>query len=152
MREERVDILSDEVLSKADAVCFTSNGIVKANGQLVMGGGVAKLFADKWDDLPRFFGSLVKLEGNKLHYLEKQISYSKDLFVVSFPTKHHFKDASDLELIQTSAKQLMELVNRLGWQNVYLTCPGVGLGRLSYAQVRPVIDAVFDDRIVVCYQ
>jgi O-acetyl-ADP-ribose deacetylase (regulator of RNase III) len=148
MREERVDILSDEVLSKADAVCFTSNGIVKANGQLVMGGGVAKLFVDRWPELATQAGALVRKSGNRVY----QFVMKEGPIVVSFPTKHHFKDASSLELIQTSAKQLMELTDRLGWQNVYLTRPGVGLGRLSYAQVKPVIDAVFDDRIVVCYQ
>ena len=41
MREARADILSNDVLSVANAICVTTNGVVKRNGRLTMGKGTA---------------------------------------------------------------------------------------------------------------
>ena len=46
MKEQKANILSNEIFTIADAICFTSNGILKSNGSLVMGAGVAKAFRD----------------------------------------------------------------------------------------------------------
>jgi hypothetical protein len=35
----------------ADAICFTSNGIVKSDGTLTMGAGIAKSFRDRYTHL-----------------------------------------------------------------------------------------------------
>ena len=35
-----------------DAICCTTNKIVKNNGELVMGAGIAKQFKAKYPDLP----------------------------------------------------------------------------------------------------
>ena len=32
-----------------DAICITTNGTIKSNGELVMGAGVAKAFYDKYN-------------------------------------------------------------------------------------------------------
>ena len=80
MKEARVDILSAEILNTADAICFTSNGVVKSNGELVMGAGVAKAFADKYPGASFYFGQWVSKVGNKLFAMDNKP------MVVSFPT------------------------------------------------------------------
>ena len=57
---KNLDILSPKVLQKADAICFTSNGIVKKDGKLIMGAGVAKQFRDRFFGLDQESGALVK--------------------------------------------------------------------------------------------
>jgi len=48
----------------ADAMCITTNGFVKANGECVMGRGCAKQAANYWPDLPAVLGGAIKKFGN----------------------------------------------------------------------------------------
>ena len=128
-----------------DAICFTSNGVVKANGELVMGGGVAKAFYNKQPGLAKEFGFKVKAYGNHVHWTGVEWKQ----WVVSFPTKNHWKNPSSLKLIAQSAKELVELTNEKGWKKVYLPYPGIGLGGLNKEDVRKVISPILDDRFIV---
>lgn len=159
MKEQKIDILSAEVLMTADAICFTSNGVVKSNGELVMGAGVAKAFADKWPPLAIRAGHCVKMGGNKVHWLKDifvgrlRNGTQKYVAVITFPTKHNWRGQSDLNLIVESAKQLSTLANtNKHWNNIYLPRPGVGLGGLNWRVVRPAIEKHLDDRFIVVYK
>lgn len=158
MKEARVDILSAEILKTADAICFTSNGIVKSNGELVMGAGIAKAFADKWPPLAIRAGHCVKMGGNRVHWLKDIFTYRLDdgshkyVAVVSFPTKNDWKSPSSLPLIIESATQLSTLANIRKWNNVYLPRPGVGLGGLDWKNVKAAIEPLLDDRFTVVYK
>lgn len=44
----------------------------------------------------------------------------------TFPVKHHWREAADLELIQRSAHQLVELANRFRYQLLLIPRPGCG--------------------------
>jgi hypothetical protein len=55
-----------------------------------------------------------------------------------------------LELIKQSARELMALIEEQGWKQVYLPRPGCFLGRLDWAQVKPAIENILDDRVIVC--
>jgi hypothetical protein len=150
MKEEIINILSPEILKTADAICFTSNGIVKNNGELVMGAGVAKSFATKWKGLPAYFGEKVKNNGNVVHVLSPTKWLIGKLSIVSFPTKHHWKDDSDINLIIQSAKQLVVLAAAHNWKIIYLPRPGSGLGGLNWERdVRPAIKDILDDRFII---
>lgn len=139
----------------ADAICFTSNGVVKFNGELTMGAGVALAFKKKWGYLPAMFGRLVKEYGNMPHVV--RVSYKINDFytipvdVVSFPTKHHWRDPSDLALIVKSAELLAIMSANNEWGRVYLPYPGIGLGGLKKSEVREAIKDILDDRFVVLY-
>lgn len=150
MIERKVNILSDRVLYVADGICFTSNGIVKTNNELTMGAGIAKQIRDKWPGTSKYFGSMVKLYGNHVHYQERQVSYEKSIFVFSFPTKNHWRDPSDLELIKQSATELVEQTDRLKLKTIYLPFPGIGLGGLNKSKVRKIINPILDNRFIVC--
>jgi hypothetical protein len=153
--EKMIEIVGDIFEQRdADAICFTSNSIVKANGELVMGAGIAKAFKDRWPYLAVYFGQLVKTCGNKVHVCD--IADGKGYRrIFNFPTKNHFKDKSDLNLIVDSAKQLVEIVNQMEIfskkkSKIYLTKPGCGLGGLNWeTQVKPAIKDILDDRFYV---
>jgi O-acetyl-ADP-ribose deacetylase (regulator of RNase III) len=150
VKEAKVDILSPAILKTADAICFTSNGIVKSNGELVMGAGVAKAFKERWPILPAIIGSMVKHSGNRVYQVRYDVS--NWLHLVSFPTKHHWNNPSDLALIKKSARELVELANQLNWTKVYLPRPGVGLGGLDWNVVKAAIEPLLDDRFTVVYK
>lgn len=145
MLEATGNILSTEILSVADAVCVTTNGIVKSDGRLVMGAGVALAFANKWPELSRDLGGFVEDEGNIVNYVE----YLNCPMIISFPTKHHYREGSDIGLIKRSALQLMEIIEEFQLSRVYLPRPGTGLGKLSWETVRKAISSLLDNRVTV---
>jgi hypothetical protein len=145
MKEQRTDILSPVVLKSADAICFTSNGVVKSNNELVMGAGIARTFKDKWPKLPQYFGELVKRDGNIVNLCREYRP-----LIVSFPTKHHWRDKSDIDLIRKSAILLKSFADFENWNLVYLPRPGCANGGLSWErEVRPVIENILDDRFII---
>jgi len=158
MREENVDILSDEILLKADAICFTSNGIVKSNNELVMGAGVAKAFKNRFPIVPKSAGDLVKKNGNicqvvkTMKFAGPKEDVSNTFSIVAFPTKNDWKDKSDLNLIITSAKQLISMADNHGWNKIYLPKPGCLNGQLNWeTQVKSAIKDILDDRVIICH-
>ncbi|NJL51030.1 MAG: hypothetical protein HC930_00400 [Hydrococcus sp. SU_1_0] len=78
------------------ALCVTTNGVVKANGQAVMGAGMAKAFTRIYPQLPIILGQRLTGSGNQVHYLLTD----GNVHILSFPTKHHWRDSSDLFLIK----------------------------------------------------
>lgn len=128
---------------ECDAICVTTNSIVKANGELVMGAGLAKQFADRYTSLPNDLGVCVYRNGNHVYGFQ----YSKT--VISFPTKHHWKDPSDLVLIAQSARELVQCADDNNLQKIVLPRPGCGLGQLTWAQVKPVLEPILDDRFYI---
>lgn len=154
----------------ADAYCVTTNGFVKKNGCAVMGRGIAKQVADIYPDLPKILGKLLTNKGNNVHIL-------KDLgneYIVSFPTKPVYTVSkgdnvvsharilypllayvpgyhaiSQLDIIERSCIQLVQLTDKQGWNRVILPPPGCGNGQLNWDDVRPILEKHLDDRFVV---
>lgn len=121
--------------------CVTTNGIVKANGQAVMGAGLAKAVAQRHPSIPAKLGSYIVKYGNRPFILGDGW--------VSYPTKHNWRDASDLELIIASAHMLVEMANKFSWDIVVMPKPGCGLGGLDWSVVQEAIKDIFDDRFIV---
>jgi hypothetical protein len=128
-------------------VCITTNGIIKKNGELVMGAGIALQAKQRFPTLPRKLGNAVKVYGNCTLYLPEERLFS-------FPTKHDWCDPSDINLIASSALQLVQLTNTpaLGITQVFLPKPGCANGQLSWSKVNAVISGVLDDRFTVVMQ
>ena len=121
--------------TKHIALCITTNSIVKNNGTATMGAGVALEFAKTYPQLPHLLGQKLRENGNRVYYLMSD----RNTHIFSFPTKHHWKDASDLSLIENSAKNLARLALIKPYCTFVLTRPGCGLGRLSWSKVRPLL-------------
>lgn len=156
MRERRINIVSAEALKEADALCFTSNGVVKSNGELVMGAGVARAFKIRFPGVAASAGERVRASGNVCQMVdnwlvEPDIRSGFFMPLVAFPTKHHWRSKSSMNLILKSAHELMSWVDEHKLSNVYLPRPGVGLGGLQWERVKQQLESVFDDRIVICH-
>lgn len=126
----------------AGYICVTTNGIVKHNGELVMGAGIALQAKLRFPGLPAKLGAGVRAHGN-------QVLYCADERILSFPTKHHYRDPSDLNLIEASCLQSMSIADHYSLKRIFLPRPGCGNGELSPKQVDPLIHSILDDRFVM---
>jgi len=140
MLEERGDFWSVPATYR----CVTTNGVVRRDGRAVMGRGTAleAVRRNPSIDLPRVLGDLLRSRGNHVHLLSPTN-------LVSFPTKHSWRECSDLALIRQSALELARLVAelRLGPDaRVVLPRPGCMSGGLRWEDVRPVIAPILSDK------
>lgn len=136
----------------ADARCITTNGFIKKNGELVMGAGVAGQAQKRWPFLPYKIGQTVKECGNHVFTYNLTEDYKPITWLIVFPVKHVWYEKADLSLIKRSAEELMDTLDKpefSHWTKVLLPRPGCGNGQLKWEQVKPVIETVLDDRVVV---
>lgn len=87
---------------KADARCITTNGALRKNGNAIMGKGIALDARRRYPDLEIILGRLLREYGNHVFKLGNGL--------ISFPTKRHWKEDSDIELIKRSAQELVFLL------------------------------------------
>lgn len=131
------------------AVCITTNGIVKRDGHAVMGAGIAKQ-ANQMFNLSEKLGKLLKIHGNHTLYMGTVHAYGKFYSLFTFPTKHDWRNNSDIMLITQSAKELVALCDKLNIHTCYLPPVGCGLGGLDWeTQVKPVLEPILDDRFII---
>lgn len=140
-------------------ICVTTNGIVKNDGSLVMGKGIALTFAKIWTTLPKEFGLMVSMYGNRVFHVEccydtlngyiHDRARNRLTHVFSFPTKYHYADDSCPKLIEQSAKDLVKLTEHYKLKQVFMTRPGCGNGRLDWQNVKPILEKYFDDKYIV---
>lgn len=140
MREEKGDLWT----YPADLRIVPTNGVVRRNKacSLVMGAGVALQAAQRYPNLPMRLGTLVAIGGNRPHLIG-------DYGIVSWPTKHHWKDQADLGLLLGGAVDVVKLVQECGAGAVAMPRIGCGLGGLDWKDVRPKLANILDDRFVV---
>lgn len=132
-------------------IVIPCNGFWKKDGTAIMGAGVAKEAADLFPGLSAYFGGLLQKYGNIVLPLGSWGQEEETL--ISFPTKQHWREPSNLRLIEQSCRQLYEL-----WQEtdnpyiitVFLPRVGCGSGGLSWDQVKPVLEKYFvNDQFVI---
>lgn len=123
--------------------CVTTNGVVKSNNELIMGAGIALTAKQKFSGLPKILGNLVKEHGNHVYIIP-------EIQIASFPTKNHWRDNSDINLIEQSCKELVE--KSKDWDLVVLPRPGCSLGKLEWDQVKPILIRYFSDKFIVLVQ
>lgn len=113
--------------------CIPTNGCLKRNKQAVCGKGLAKDAADRFPQFPVLLGESIRNQGNKL-------AIFSEIKLIAFPTKYHWKDKADIELIKTSMQQLVEFANKLPIEDlILLPRPGCGLGGLEWPEVKRII-------------
>ena len=134
-----------------DAVCVTTNGCIRRDGRAVMGRGIA-LTADRKFNLAPTLAGYLKLYGNRPFYMgvHTDPDTGRTMSVLTFPTKHDWRNPSDPALIEYSARCLVPTVEKFGIRRCFLTCPGCANGGLDWTtQVYPVIAPILDDRFVI---
>ncbi len=105
----------EKLWTRNDLLIFTSNGVVRRDGRLVMGKGIAKVVRDNFRPLKNsfkvhridsLFGRLVEKYGNRPFIVPTDSCFylleNKPQYIMSFPTKDHWENKSSLELIRES--------------------------------------------------
>lgn len=129
-----------------EAIVITTNGDVNRFGDAVMGRGVARQCRTLWPTSAGRLGDHIKLNGNHVHLFYQP---PESPALLSFPVKHHWQEEADPLLIARSAHELAALVTKLEYFKVVLPRPGCGNGRLMWAQVKPIIEPILDERFIV---
>lgn len=136
-----------EIRRNYDAICCTTNAVVKSNGELVMGAGVAKGFAKTYPFLPKLWGTRVK-NNESLHLFVTLMHRLPHL--VYFRTKLNWREPSNQMLIEASCVDLALLADMVGWNKVLLPRPGCGHGELDWEKdVKHILEKNLDDRFEV---
>lgn len=152
-----------------DAICITTNGFVKKNGEAVMGRGCAAEAAKRFKGLKASFGKKMRKEGNFPHI----IAQAEEFDLLSFPVKpvssmcrhdkanvvRHMQNkfnrkdivpgwacVAELDIIARSARLIRTLVDFKEYKAVVLPRPGCGAGELNWKQVKPVLNEYLDSR------
>jgi hypothetical protein len=121
-------------------VGVTTNSVIKRNGQAVMGAGIALDASRRFPELPARLAKHLT-EGGNHPYIFPQYR------IVTIPTKHHWKDKSDIDLIESSCKKLIQCADH--FSKLYIPRLGCGNGGLSWNDVRNRISSILDDRFIV---
>lgn len=167
MREGNGDIFDVD----CDVLAITTNGFVKKNGECVMGRGCAAKAKKLYPDIDKRLGYKIKKNGNVVNLM---IGYKTKL-IVSFPVKPITKKITDInqvvrhqqkrfkvgetvpgwavradiDIIKTSAKNLVELADKFKWETIVLPQAGCGYGELSWeVDVKPILSEILDDRFI----
>lgn len=135
-----------DVYKGFDAIVCPTNGVIKKNGELVMGGGLAKQFKEKFPYVPFAWGQMVEESGNHICLYEHDEGLPD---LLSFPSKNHWRDQSDPVLIRRSTEELVSLTDQKEYAKVLVPRVGCGLGGLTWAKVRPIMASRLDDRFTI---
>jgi hypothetical protein len=133
-------------LAENKILVLTTNGTIKKDDACVMDRGIALEVAQRFPEIPYTLGRYIKQYGNRCFNLGNWGAYR----IVSFPVKHHWRDAAGIELIKTSAEQITQMADKYGWEQVFIPRPGCGNGKLSWKEVGPVVASILDDRFIIC--
>lgn len=150
MKIMQKDLLS--FIGEADCICVTTNGIVKNNGKLVMGAGIAKAISEKYPNIAKTLGSKIKATGKNIVFKGVEAKDNQGTYVLSFPTKENYKDKSSLDLIRRSAIRLKYLADVHGLKDIVIPCPGIGCGGLDMEEVVDLLGTIFDERFTIVYK
>ena len=140
MREVTGNLWSSTI--QRDITVITTNGVVKNNGEAVMGRGCALEAAQRFPGIARTLGILLNSMGNHVHELKPNLW--------TFPTKHDWRDPSSISLIKRSAEELVTKADAdPSIKSVLIPRPGVGNGQLNWPDVKAVIEHILDDRFTI---
>jgi hypothetical protein len=126
---------------EGDAICIPTNTMVKRDGTAVMGAGLALQAARQLPDAPAILGASIATEPSKLIV---NIGTWGSATVLSFPTKRDWRNPSNLDLIRSSATELLSIAAR--FDRIIIPRVGGGLGGLDFErEVKPLLQAIFDN-------
>lgn len=128
-------------------LAITTNGFVKRNGAAVMGAGVAKQATQRIPGIEYELGRRISRLGNRVARIAgPDCPTYFDRNVVSFPVKHHWREAADLDLIERSIDELVNIADFFSVDTIYLPKPGCGNGRLNWLDVKSVLEPYIGNR------
>ena len=122
-------------------VAITTNGALTRDGRAIFGRGVARQAALRFPALAETAGQLLREQGNHV--------FDLGCGIVTFPVEETPWSLPDQRIIARSALELRLLADRSGWQFIVVPRPGCGGGGLAWQDVKPLLEACFDQRFLV---
>ena len=135
---------------------FTTGNILRADVEAlvntincvgIMGRGIALQFKN---DFPKNFKAYEaacareEVQPGKM-FVFVTGTFTNPKFIFNFPTKRHWRDMSRMEDIDSGLKALVEEIRNRSIRSIAIPPLGSGLGGLSWADVRPRIEAALRD-------
>lgn len=158
MQRHYGNMLNEFILpSKTKLLVFTANGVITNNKKLVMGAGIAKTIKEQYPDIDSWFGQA--MVGNPRLLIPTVTKHNEDVYVYKYgllrgvyneqaiaalQTKLHFSTPSPLELVKQSLL-ILENATKDNYEEVHLTMPGVGYGKLPLRDVLPLVERLPDN-------
>ncbi len=130
-------------LGKADLILFTANSSIDSHGCLVMGAGAAAQAREHFPELPRLLGELISEYAIDGYYGWCSVRTEDGYMVGAFQAKYHWRDKSDLALIEQSCKELLDACG--DYERIAMNFPGIGLGSLKESAVLPLLEMLPDN-------
>jgi hypothetical protein len=118
-----------------------TNCVLRANGEAVMGAGLAKQAAIRFPDFPWILGQQLQ-RGNADCFAWPQQR------LMAIPTKSHWRDPSSLALIQRSIISAIALLDQYRISKLYCPRLGCGLGQLDWTTVHDRLAPLVDERFI----
>ena len=92
---------------KCAARCVTTNGeLLSDRRTAIMGRGVALEVKKRYPWIPARLGGLLRAHGNHVY----DLGGCDGVRLISFPTKHYWRESSNLQLIKHSCRELRSLM------------------------------------------
>lgn len=141
MRELTADLWDLHARDLTGWIVIPTNGMLRANGENVMGAGLAKQAADRFPGFAFAVGDHIALHGNTPY------TWTQGR-LLTIPTKSDWRLPSSLTLITDSIRLAIPMLTVFHIKVVYCPHLGCGLGQLDWNSVRNAIIPLVDDRFI----
>lgn len=142
---ERGDMWS--IFGKTDLFLVTTNPVIRKDGAVVMGRGIALEAKTRFPSLPYDFGGI--LRANNERNLTRKVGYIGEYesqAIGYFMVKDHFAQPAKTSIIEKSAKRLAKFANTVPKEyRIDLNFPGIGNGKLAREDVLPLLEGLPDN-------
>jgi hypothetical protein len=164
MKEIKKDLFECIFDPEVEAICITTNGQYLMNGKAAMGGGCARVCADRWPETAIRLGKMLKDFGTNVPFIigaldreGKYLAPTREMIknktfkclIFSFPTINNLVDGANLQLIKQSATILKDYCDQFNLKGIVTGRPGTGIGGLDWADVKEAIAPILDDRFTI---
>lgn len=141
-----------DCFGKVDLFLVTTNPIVNAKGELVMGRGIALEAKKKFPILPKKFADRYKEACHIQGYDDPMYPVNTGqggLFMGQpvgwFMVKHHWAENARLDIIEHSVRELGGLAESSPHRTYAVNFPGIGNGKLKREDVLPLLEVLPDN-------
>lgn len=117
----------------------------------VMGKGIALMFKEAFPANFRAYKAACKTTQVRIGrmFVTENRKFEGPRWIINFPTKKHWRQASKLEWIVEGLKDLRRVIQENGIRSIALPPLGSGNGGLDWEEVRPEIERVLGDLVDV---
>lgn len=155
LKEDLFTAFDQKLVDKANCLVCTTNCIVKKDGCLTMGKGIAAEFKKRYPSIDKHWGrdQLIWNRKNCGDIKPKVHLYQvEDLTIIGFPTKINWRDNSSIKLITSMLLELKMYFRMPIYYHSKCLIPKLGCsnGGLEWKDVRPVMEEYLGDNFVCC--